>query len=343
MTAAKHREHARRSYLVRLLALGLVFVCAAVPFYQQQVPLWAWGGLACQAFLWPHLAFLRTKRQGPRAEDQHLLVDAAAVGCWLPLMGFNLVPSAALLTSLLSVTLALAGARLLLPMLMSLVLGFSLGTLLGFEALSLQSNLPVVLASLPLLVGLPLFLAILTFKQDQQLARQHLDAGDLSRAGAGAGFQSKGQWQEQVAQTFEQCRSGGLSACLVMLDIDVFRHVSDAHGHPLGELVLQKLARLLKLHLRPRDLVGRYSAEELGILLPDTGQESAALITERLRRELELGSPDGKTITCLGAASYSDELDSSQDWIAQARQRLALARHQQRRKASPQNKPASKP
>ncbi|MFN4291871.1 MAG: diguanylate cyclase [Permianibacter sp.] len=80
-------------------------------------------------------------------------------------------------------------------------------------------------------------------------------------------------------------RNGG-SFCLVVLDIDHFKHINDRHGHAVGDLALRHVAALLTQSLRPVDAVARFGGEEFLILLPDTTLETAAAVAERLRQTL---------------------------------------------------------
>ncbi len=70
---------------------------------------------------------------------------------------------------------------------------------------------------------------------------------------------------------------------MLMLDIDHFKEVNDAHGHRAGDRVLQQLARTCLEVLREVDVVGRVGGEEFAILLPETELEGAVEVAERLR------------------------------------------------------------
>ncbi len=70
---------------------------------------------------------------------------------------------------------------------------------------------------------------------------------------------------------------------LLMLDIDHFKEVNDAHGHRAGDRVLQQLARSCLEVLRTVDVVGRVGGEEFAILLPETDVDGAVEVAERLR------------------------------------------------------------
>ena len=74
---------------------------------------------------------------------------------------------------------------------------------------------------------------------------------------------------------------------LILLDIDYFKRVNDAHGHDAGDAALRLLAGALREELRGVDTAARYGGEEFAIILPQAGLEGALLVAERLRARLE--------------------------------------------------------
>lgn len=70
---------------------------------------------------------------------------------------------------------------------------------------------------------------------------------------------------------------------ILIVDVDFFKRINDAHGHEGGDAVLMQLSTLLKSTLRDTDLAARLGGEEFGIFLPDTPLEGAYWLAERLR------------------------------------------------------------
>jgi diguanylate cyclase (GGDEF)-like protein len=75
----------------------------------------------------------------------------------------------------------------------------------------------------------------------------------------------------------------GDGTALVLLDIDSFKQINDAHGHPVGDDALVHLSDLVRRQVRAGDaVVGRLGGDELALLLPGCAAETAA----RRAREL---------------------------------------------------------
>jgi two-component system cell cycle response regulator len=84
----------------------------------------------------------------------------------------------------------------------------------------------------------------------------------------------------------ELVRSNRESVCTVMLlgDVDHFKLINDTHGHPVGDEVLQEIARRLLLSIRSYDFVGRYGGEEFLLVLNNCNPEFAAARAEEVRK-----------------------------------------------------------
>ncbi len=76
------------------------------------------------------------------------------------------------------------------------------------------------------------------------------------------------------------------SLTFIMFDLDRFKRVNDAYGHPAGDQVLKTVASLAHQELRDIDLLARYGGEEFVILLPETRRKDARAIAERIRKRI---------------------------------------------------------
>ncbi|MGY1688990.1 diguanylate cyclase domain-containing protein [Geodermatophilus sp. SYSU D01105] len=78
--------------------------------------------------------------------------------------------------------------------------------------------------------------------------------------------------------------SSGTAPALAVVDVDRFKEVNDAAGHPMGDAVLRTVAELLIAGVRDTDEVCRWAGDEFVVLLPDTTAEQAERALERTRR-----------------------------------------------------------
>jgi diguanylate cyclase len=86
----------------------------------------------------------------------------------------------------------------------------------------------------------------------------------------------------------EQARAqrSKLPFSLALLDIDNFKKLNDRLGHGAGDQALVHLVKVIQDLLRPTDSVARYGGEEFVLLLPETKQDEAIQVVQRLQREL---------------------------------------------------------
>ena len=93
---------------------------------------------------------------------------------------------------------------------------------------------------------------------------------------------------EQVAEaaTLKAVKTKQSQAMLLM-DLDLFKRVNDSYGHLFGDTVIQTFADLAKSNMREIDLLGRYGGEEFCIVMPDTSEQEASLLAERIRQKFE--------------------------------------------------------
>jgi diguanylate cyclase len=137
-------------------------------------------------------------------------------------------------------------------------------------------------------------------------------------------------------------RAGGLSGCaILMADIDHFKKVNDAHGHLLGDKVLQTVAQVLRTSIKGRDVAARFGGEEFAILLPDTPADGAVALAEQIRKTIAQGrfrradreeTIGGVTIS-LGVAAYRPG-ESLEEWLARADRALYASKQHGRNRVT---------
>lgn len=81
----------------------------------------------------------------------------------------------------------------------------------------------------------------------------------------------------------EKSRQASVPCAIALIDLDWFKRINDAHGHPVGDEVLRTFAITIFANIRPADCFGRYGGEEFLLLLPGTDGEAASRMLDRLR------------------------------------------------------------
>lgn len=93
-------------------------------------------------------------------------------------------------------------------------------------------------------------------------------------------------FQERLEEEVERANRYHRPLSLLMVDVDHFKVHNDTHGHLWGDAILTELARLLKDSSRASDIVARYGGEEFALVLPETSQDQALHIANRLRETI---------------------------------------------------------
>ncbi len=111
-------------------------------------------------------------------------------------------------------------------------------------------------------------------------------------------------------------------------DLDRFKEVNDRSGHHVGDAALQRIARLLRQGKRPPDVAARVGGEEFALILPDTAQDDALAVAERLRcavREEFEGDSVPLTIS-IGLATYPHNGETAASLLRAADEALYVAK-----------------
>jgi len=151
------------------------------------------------------------------------------------------------------------------------------------------------------------------------------------------GLYNRRYLEAHLQKTLASARESRKPVGFLYMDIDFFKKVNDTYGHQVGDEILQGFARRVKDGLRSFDLVARLGGEEFVAVLPDTTEDVAMVIAERLRKAVAdlpfpCSTPEGQlSITSsFGAVVVSDtdvENITAADLIKHADDQLYAAKH----------------
>jgi len=130
----------------------------------------------------------------------------------------------------------------------------------------------------------------------------------------------------------EIARAGrSASPCsIALIDLDWFKRINDAYGHPTGDEVLRTFAITMFANIRSADRFGRYGGEEFLLVLPDMAAEKAGRAVDRLRAIIgDLGwsafSP-GMTVTISAGVATLRPNETPDSFLARADSALYAAK-----------------
>ncbi len=109
----------------------------------------------------------------------------------------------------------------------------------------------------------------------------------LSMVDSLTGLYNRAWLNDLLPNMIVTAHSSGEPLSLVMIDLDHFKRFNDTHGHQAGDQALRIAAQVLGAASRPTDFAVRYGGEELMVILPDTSEQVAMLVAERLCERLQ--------------------------------------------------------
>jgi diguanylate cyclase (GGDEF)-like protein len=146
-------------------------------------------------------------------------------------------------------------------------------------------------------------------------------------------------FQVRLEEEIIRARRYNSPVSLIMIDIDHFKKFNDTYGHQTGDLVLIKVAETIKSTVRTNvDIAARYGGEEFAIILPETGKEEAALLAERLRKNIESKKlftnkyGELKVTVSLGISGFPNDANNKSELISKADAALYKAKETGRNK-----------
>ena len=166
-----------------------------------------------------------------------------------------------------------------------------------------------VLISIPLAIVMDHLITV--WRRDERTLSEAAQLDSLT------GVYTRGFAMEVMERALVRAREDSRPLAVLMLDLDHFKRVNDAHGHARGDLVLKQTTLAMQATLRTDDILGRFGGEEFVVLLPGADLAQALGAAERCRAAVEQmkipGAPYLSVTASVGVAAFPDhgtELDT---------------------------------
>jgi diguanylate cyclase (GGDEF)-like protein/PAS domain S-box-containing protein len=160
------------------------------------------------------------------------------------------------------------------------------------------------------------------FQDVTERHRQEAELRHLADHDPLTGLFNRRSFERALEQHLARVRRYGLQGAIVMVDLDGFKAVNDAHGHGAGDALLASAAARLRERLRTSDLLARLGGDEFAALLPAAGREEAehvAQVTVEVVRDLSPAA--GPPVTASVGAAVIAGPDLTADAVLQAADR----------------------
>lgn len=110
---------------------------------------------------------------------------------------------------------------------------------------------------------------------------------DASNTDYLTGLYNRRYFFELGTKLYASAKRGKVPLTIAMIDIDFFKNINDSYGHDAGDMVLKRLAHLLKYRFRESDIVARFGGEEFCIMMYNLDSVNSRNVFEELRKNIE--------------------------------------------------------
>ena len=140
--------------------------------------------------------------------------------------------------------------------------------------------------------------------REQELLDENLHLAKMSRTDALTGLLNRRSFNSAIEAAVGLAASVGTPLALAIIDIDFFKALNDAYGHPAGDAALAAIARTLESQMPAGATLARFGGEEFAVVLPGHGAGGAVLVCDRMRRVVEQLAHDPPLTISVGVAVF---------------------------------------
>lgn len=140
-------------------------------------------------------------------------------------------------------------------------------------------------------------------------------------------------FQDSLKELITQAKNTKSKLAMILTDIDYFKHYNDLYGHQKGDEILKGIGEILRDNSGEKSITARYGGEEFAIILPNTNEEEALKIADKIRVIIEKtkfygeeNQPNGVLTVSMGISTFPDKARNEVELIKSADDALYRAK-----------------
>ncbi|MDJ0834060.1 MAG: diguanylate cyclase [Gammaproteobacteria bacterium] len=202
----------------------------------------------------------------------------------------------------------------------------------GWEHTQLSDYLAKIIVFLVLItLILALLVRLIFVSHEKQRDQFQQKLQELANTDYLTGVHNRRSFMAQANIEFARANRSNHNPSLLLIDLDHFKKVNDGFGHKAGDMVLVYVAKVIQDNLRDFDIFARFGGEEFVILLPETTEDQAYMVAERLRELVEnltVTTDDNSVVNCTISIGLSHRRgdENLETMLARADEALYMAK-----------------
>lgn len=296
-----------------------------------------------------HAVFIAVYVRGKRpvslgVAQATILVDTVAIGIGVLLTGGATSAAVVIWAPNLAIGAVWIGVRSMIP---AIALVVAEVTALGISGYSIDENAFTTGQTAVLTAFMLTMLVVVggVVAQRQRRTMLALDAAEArARKDQLTGLLNRTAIEERMAEELARAARYQLAVSVLMVDLDDFKLLNDSRGHLVGDLALVGVGGVLLGDKRVSDSAARLGGEEFLVLLPETGEEEAVAIAERLRVKIGGTAASGVHLSAsIGVACYPDHAGTNVELLMAADSALYAAKAAGKNRVAVHDQSTSRP
>jgi two-component system, cell cycle response regulator len=160
----------------------------------------------------------------------------------------------------------------------------------------------------------------------------HQKIRDMARTDGLTGLLNHRTFMEKLAEEYKRLDRDPRPFSILLMDIDKFKNVNDKYGHPIGDVAIKTVSKVLKETARGSDFIARYGGEEFAVGMVETDSKGAEQMGERIRDLLEktlvtrVSDGELRITVSIGVSSFPSDTKNMTNLVTMADDALYLAK-----------------